>query len=495
MSVNAVRKVNTTAHKSFEGGTIYSPSSPLAVLQMIAASSFFGEPQFYRDKDGNKNTSVFSTSSCKEFEKVLPNPLTGSPKQIMEKVIDDALNFNAEETLKLAAELRNKDNIRVTPQVILTRAAHNTKVKGTGLIRKYADQIILRGDEPATGLAYHLSEFSGKALPNSLKKVWKEYLEKQTDYTLAKYRMENRVVKTVDVVNLVHAFSDSVNKLVKGELKNTGETWEAIISEKGSTKEAWTEAVSVMGHMALLRNLRNLEQKEVDQKLYLNKLIETAEKGKQIPFRYLSAYDELRKVGARPQILDAVEQCLENSLGNLPRFKGVSISLVDNSGSMWSEKPSKKSSRVNADIANLMGVITGKCSDEGYCGIWASRYAVFPVMKKDSILSQTKELNKIGQSGIYGHGTDLKPFFEDAIRTNKHYDNIFVYSDMQLHRYVYDVIKQYRNNVNPKVMIYLVQVAGYGDTIVPEFYNRVFSIGGWSSGILNFAAKMNEIFE
>lgn len=40
------------------------------------------------------------------------------------------------------------------------------------------------------------------------------------------------------------------------------------------------------------------------------------------------------------------------------------------------------------------------------------------------------------------------------------------------------------------VTVFLVQVAGYQDTIVPEFYDRTYILGGWSDGLLRFAAQM-----
>ena len=39
------------------------------------------------------------------------------------------------------------------------------------------------------------------------------------------------------------------------------------------------------------------------------------------------------------------------------------------------------------------------------------------------------------------------------------------------------LIAAYRAQVNPKVMVYLVQVAGYADTLMPEFYDRTFIHG------------------
>jgi uridine kinase len=106
-------------------------------------------------------------------------------------------------------------------------------------------------------------------------------------------------------------------------------------------------------------------------------------------------------------------------------------------------------------------------------------------------------------------------FFDKAIREKEHWDNIFVYSDMQAgHGGLYGInqmqykkycingryidvamlINEYRKTVNPNVMVYLVQTAGYSDALVPEFYDKTFIIGGWSTGILSFAHNMNEVF-
>jgi len=94
-----------------------------------------------------------------------------------------------------------------------------------------------------------------------LKRAWAKKFETASEYDLAKYRMEGREVKTVDVINVCHPSSDNISKLMKGQLKLKEEqkTWESVRSSGGS----WEEASKVMGHMALLRNLRNLEQKDL----------------------------------------------------------------------------------------------------------------------------------------------------------------------------------------------------------------------------------------
>jgi hypothetical protein len=112
-------------------------------------------------------------------------------------------------------------------------------------------------------------------------------------------------------------------------------------------------------------------------------------------------------------------------------------------------------------------------------------------------------------------------FWDKAIREKEHFDHVFVYSDMQAghgelfcrenvrpsKKFVWkerggfgrsfvdvpSLIAEYRNQVNPNVQVYLVQVAGYSDTIVPEIYDKTYILGGWSTGLLSFAHKVSSL--
>jgi len=516
--INTTRKVIDTSHKNFMNGSSWFLKNPIATLQMAAASSFFGEPPYYIDGEAAKKTSTpkyvipsLVTHLNDTLDSLMPiewNKLNAS--ELMESAIDKALDYDPEATLKLAAELRNAWNIRTTPQVILVRAAQHPKVKGTSLIRQYAPSIVKRMDEPSVGLAYQISRFGRKAIPNSLKRAWKDALEKASEYSLAKYTMRNRTIKTVDVVNLVHPKSDAVNKLVRGELSQTGETWEAIISAKGSNKESWTEALNVMGHMALLRNIRNLLDNKVDPKLFMDKLKEGVATGKQLPFRYFSA---MKAVPNAPAIvLDGLEDCLLQAIENIPKFEGKTMSLCDNSGSAWGATTSSMGTMEVAQIANLTAWLTALSSEEGHIGRFGDKLVTEVVRKKQSILDKLKQFeadrNKIGQSTENG----IWLFWDKAIKEKEHWDTVFIYSDMQAgHGGLYGVnnaeykdyrwqngnnidvpklVQKYRQTVNPNVNVFLVQVAGYQDTIIPEFYNRTYILGGWSDQVLHFAREI-----
>lgn len=521
------KKPNSTdkPHLNFMGGPSYDLKDPIQTLRVMAASCFFGEPMYYsRDVTDTRPQRVhrgrLNDQQCAHLKVTLgaldPQDWRDlTPAARMEKAIDAALDADPVATLQLAAELRNDWNIRVTPQVILVHAANHPKVRGTGLIREFAPRIIRRPDENATGLAYQLSAF-GKPVPNSLKKAWKAALEAVSPAALAKYRMDSRGVKTLDVVNLVHAYSPAIDALMKGELKLSGETWESLISAQGSGKQQWEQAVNVMGHMALLRNLRNLLKNDVSPDIFTGKLVDGAKTGKQLPFRYYSAYRAVKEVNAPKSVLDAVEQSLEVSLGELPHFPGRVMSLCDNSGSAQGTATSSMGSMKVSTIANLSAVLTARRADEGYIGVFGDRLETFKVA--GSVMQNLEQAEKLAR-GI-GGGTEngIWLFWSRAIKNREHWDHVFVYSDMQAghgglfgtdmkayHEYIWPgsgnyidvpkLIETYRREVNPQVMVYLVQVAGYQDTIVPETYQGTFILGGWGDGLLRYAHEMRQNFK
>jgi 60 kDa SS-A/Ro ribonucleoprotein len=524
-----VDKTLEASHQNWMGGRSWDISSPLTRLRIAASSCFFGEPMYYQRDPEDKRKGRSDGSSHAPLSRLTGERLAHlretlnavdpqewrsmSPSELMEKAIDDALEAEPEQTLQFAGELRSKLHIRTTPQVILVRAAHHPKVRGTGLVRKYAPEILKRADEPSVGLAYQLWRYKDKPVPNSLKKAWADFLAKSKEYHLAKYRMEGRAVKTVDVVNLVHPKSEAVSKLVKGELTVTDKTWEAIISAEGSTKEAWEKALEVMGHPALLKNLRNLLEKKVDPKAFLDKLVEGAKTGQQLPFRYYSAYRAI-KPHAPGNVLDAVEECLNISLGELPLFKGRLMALCDNSGSAHNTTTSSMGTMKISTIANLTAVLAAMRAEDGHVGIFGDELKTFAARKTSSVFDQLNEAEKLGADigGATENGIWL--FLDKAIKKEEHWDHIFVFSDQQAghgglygtncseysayaweSRYidVAKLIRTYRSKVNSKVNVFLVQVAGYQDTIVPEYYDRTYILGGWSSALLQFAGMMCEL--
>ena len=518
MSLNKTVKKGraSSAHMNYMGGPCWDINNPIQQLRIVASSCFFGEPTYYgpektyyQNSLGQKNVEYLRDT----LNAVQPKSWRlKTPRELMEHAIDSALDFNIEETLKLAVELRNDHNIRATPQVIIVRAALHNGTHSTSLIRTYMPKICIRLDEVMNQMAYFESiNGSLKEIPSRLKRAWARRLSKANTYELAKYKMTSRNVNLFDAVNLTHPKSDNIDALMRGNIKlgSENKTWESIISGGGS----WAEALPVMGHMALLRNLRNLHEHNLLTRDVVQRLIKGVPSGKQLPFRYFSAYKAVESVRVPGYVLDGLEECIDTATMHVPRIPGKTISLVDNSGSAQGTTTSSMGKMTIAEIGNLMGIITGKCTDEGYIGVFGDRLEVLPVKLRTGTFDQLKVADDVAYNigGSTENGIWL--FWDQAIKRNEHWDNIFIYSDMQAGhgglygtnssdyqdfcwptnpRYI-DVpalVNKYRREVNPSVNVFLVQIAGYQDIIIPEFYDKTYILGGWSEKILNFASEM-----
>ena len=281
-------------------------------------------------------------------------------------------------------------------------------------------------------------------------------------------------------------------------------------------------------HMATLRNLRNIG-KYCDSEHVLKTVLALkagVEKGKQFPFRYMSAKKAVEKengVNNKVTLLDGLEECLDTSCVNLPKLKGKSAFLTDNSGSAWGTFNSEYGSVTVAEINNLSSVIGAANSEEGYVYAFGDKLLEYPISKRQGILHQADLIsgearNKVG--GATENGVWL--FFDNAVKNKEHWDNIFIYSDMQAghgglygtdaDRREYDkrgfattkggryidvakLISEYRNKVNPKVNVFCIQTAGYNNVIVPEYGYRTNILYGWTGKELLFADAMIKFWD
>jgi hypothetical protein len=369
-----------------------------------------------------------------------------------------------------------------------------------------------RADEPMSQMAYFLYKNKGKKnnIPSVIKRSWANSLGKLNRYKVAKYK--NHEIGMINAVRLCHANSPIINELMTNgtvEVKEEDKTWENLRSAGKSWKEIF-ETID-MGHMALLRNLRGVFTEVEDAEFcskYLGDLKGGVIGGKQFPFRYYSAIKavEHSKCNHKPMIIDALEECLDIALANFPKLKGKTMCLSDNSGSAWGSFNSEYGTVTVAEIDNLSSVITAACSDEGYVGKFGDKLIVTPISKRRGILDQAKKItsNRCNDVGGATEG-GIWEFFKNAIEKKEHWDNIFIYSDMQAghgglygtssqrHQYskggynigydhinVFKLVQDYRKHVNPKVNVFSVQTAGYDNVVIPEYAYRTNIMYGWT---------------
>ena len=520
--------------KNFMNGDSYT-CDPLTTLKLVTASSIYGEPSYYRNSGMKGTDGVYHQDALVNKYSVFPLWMKGkTTTQIMEKSIDEALSYDFEATLNWAVTLRNDFYMRLNPQVIMVRASQHPSrkdftEKNPGKFDEINQKVMLRADDPLSQLSYYIFKNGGKAnMPSILKRSIATKLSKLTPYEVAKYKNADMGIQ--NAVFLTHAFSAPIDELVKTStvaVDESQKTWENLRSEGKSWKEIFNTIN--MGHMALLRNLRGVFT-EIDDldfcKKYLDRLKKGVEKGKQFPFRYWSAYQAVSSnndVHHKSVILDALEECIDISMNNLPEIKGKTAVLSDNSGSAWGAIPSEYGTVKVAEIDNLSATIMACRSDEGVIIPFGDRIIPIPASKRNGILSQVKEVNKQGHNVGAGTECGVWTFLDDAITNNVWYDNIIIFSDMQaghgdLYGYddnirkkgfaltkkrwgstdyinVMDLINAYRNKVNPKVNVMCVQTAGYNNVVVPEnIYRGVISYG-WTGKEAILLDKVTKIWD
>lgn len=509
---------------NFMGGESYI-INPLDTLKMISASSIFGEPSYYRGSDRSK--PYYVDKLVKEFS-VIPKYFEGKKtNEIFEEAIDKALDYDFGATLDWAVELRSEYMMRLNPQVIMVRAAmHPKRAEWTeanpGKFAEINRMVMRRADEPMSQMAYFLYKNKGKKnnIPSVIKRSWAASLSKLNRYKVAKYK--NHEIGMINAVRLSHANSKVIDELMTTgtvEVTEDNKTWENLRSAGKSWKEIF-ETIN-MGHMAMLRNLRGVFTEVEDSEFcskYLADLKSGVLEGKQFPFRYYSAIKAIEnsKCNHKPMIIDALEECLDIALANFPKLKGKTMCLSDNSGSAWGSFNSEYGSVTVAEIDNLSSVITAACSDEGYVGKFGDKLIVNPISKRRGILDQAKKITSNRCSDV-GGATEggIWEFFKNAIEKKEHWDNIFIYSDMQAghgglygtssqrHQYskggynigydhinVFKLVQDYRKHVNPKVNVFSVQTAGYDNVVIPEYAYRTNIMYGWTGKEAVFADTM-----
>ena len=444
-AANALRSENLLRRDevvtNFMGGDSYKVN-PLDTLKLITASSIFAEPSYYRD--GGLGVRVVDEKYnvhplLRDFS-MLNDESGKTTTEIMEDAIDAALDYDFDGVLEWAKELRLHYNMRLNPQVIMVRAAVHPKRKEytdshKGKFGEVEQIVMRRADEPMSQIAYYIYLNGGvKAnMPSVLKRALAKRLSASSAYEVNKYKQHE--IGMIDAVRITHAHSQVLDELMqtgKVIVSDDKKTWEAMRSA-GTDWKTIFHSVN-MGHMALLRNLRGVFTEVNDAAFcdeYLAALVAGVEKGKQFPFRYYSAYMAVENSSCnhKGKILDALDACIDISLANMPKLKGKTMCLSDNSGSAWGTIPTEYGSVTVAEIDNLSSVITSACSDEGYVGKFGDKLKVFDTRKKVGILEQAKAISR-------DHGTDVGmsteggiwEFFNNAIRNKEHWDNIFIKS-------------------------------------------------------------------
>lgn len=222
------------------------------------------------------------------------------------------------------------------------------KKRGTGpernIVSETIAEVIKRADETAEILAMYWQD-GKKKLPRQLKGGIAKAFRKFDEYQLSKWNRDKAIMLR-DALFLSHAKpkdkeqAEIFKKLVDCKLP-PAETWEVLMSGGMSKGAAFTKLLTEkrLPYMALLQNLRNMEEGGVEKSLIEKALIEGAPKSWALPFRFIVAAKHV------PKFESLLDKAMVAAAAGLPKLPGRTLLVVDVSGSMngpLSTAPKKK---------------------------------------------------------------------------------------------------------------------------------------------------------
>jgi 60 kDa SS-A/Ro ribonucleoprotein len=257
----------------------------------------------------------------------------------------------------IAIEARTNMNIRHASLLIARALAYG----GGPIVSRTIEAVIQRADELAEFLSLYWIGAKKHTLSAQVRKGLARAFGKFDAYALAKYNREG-AVRLRDVLFLSHAKPKDEaqallwKQLIAGTLP-IPETWEVALSAGKDKKRAFTDLIEQkkLGGLALLRNLRNMQQVGVEDTV-IREAISAMNVNRILPFRFITA------ARYAPSLEDALEGAMFRRTEALPKIPGEVTVLVDVSGSMTG-KLSDKSDLRRVDAAAALAAIVREMSN------------------------------------------------------------------------------------------------------------------------------------
>lgn len=421
---------------------------------------------------------------------------------------------------KLAVYTRNEMHLRSIPLLLVVELA---KIHtGNDLVSRTIDKVVMRADE----IMELLMCYQWRNNRAGLKKLARlshqiqiglqRAFNRFDEYQFAKYDRDNLEVKLRDALFIVHpkpkdeAQQTIFNKIANRSL-DTPYTWETELSALGQQQyetpemrnaafaEKWSELIQSgrMGYMALMRNLRNMLDSSLsyeDMKIVAERIADAhqVERSQQLPFRFLSAYNELANITSptSTMMLNALEDAVLHTAASIKGIDENSRILLacDTSGSMCGQL-SANSSIMYYDIGLLLAMLLQNRCKQVVSGMFGDTWKVINMPSK-SILSNTMEMRR--RSGEVGYSTNGEKPLEWLIQQNVVMDKVMIFTDCQFWNYnggnyAQKFQKTWRDykKIAPNARLYLFDLAGYGHSPLSIEQDDVYCIAGWSERIFN----------
>jgi 60 kDa SS-A/Ro ribonucleoprotein len=370
----------------------------------------------------------------------------------------------AEKVAALAVEARVQMKLRHAPLLLVREMARHKTHRA--LVSETLARVIQRADELAEFVAIYWKD--GRVpLSGQVKKGLAAAFPKFDEYQLAKYDRSGPI-KLRDVLFLSHAKPRDVEqasvwkKLIWGKLA-TPDTWEVALSAGSDKREAWERLLreQKLGALALLRNLRNMREAQVDESLVLAALGEM-NTARVLPFRFLAA------ARYAPQWEERLEQAMLKSVANAEKLSGKTIVLVDVSGSMTAPL-SRRSEMQRTDAAYGLAVLLREIGEKVSVFSFSDKLAQVPARRGFALRDAI--------DGSQRHNSTQLGAAVGELNGNENYDRLIVITDEQAH----DTVP------SPKGKGYVINVASYKNGVG---YGKWTHIDGWSESVVEYVRML-----
>jgi 60 kDa SS-A/Ro ribonucleoprotein len=393
--------------------------------------------------------------------------------QIAGRIRELVPQVDAGKVAALAVEARERMKLRHAPLLLVREMARLATHRA--LVAETLTRVIQRADELSEFVAIY---WAGGRQPLSaqVKKGLAAAFSKFDEYALAKYDRAG-AVRLRDVLFLSHprpadeAQAALWKRLAENELA-TPDTWEVALSATGrdgaEKREVWERLLAErkLGALALLRNLRNMQQAAVSEEMVLAAL-GAMKTDRVLPFRFLAA------ARTAPQWEEALEAAMFRALeGRARTLAGHTVLLVDVSGSM--EAPiSHRSEMRRTDAAYGLAILLREMGEKVTVYTFSNEAKLVPGRRGMALR------DALDQSQAHG-GTYLgKAIGQVEADLRKGYDRMVVITDEQSHDQV----------PAPRGRGYVINVASNRNGVG---YGAWMHVDGWSEAVVEFIAELEQ---
>lgn len=479
--------------RTFEGGAAWQ-YSPEGELFLLAATNMVGENTFY--ETGANRDSRFRD------------------------LIHSVTAIDPEWVKRFGPYLRNELKMRSASVVLACEYVKAGGPEGRALV----NAVCQRADEPGEALGYWTSKY-GRSLPAAIKRgVADAATRLYTERNVIKWDSARHGIRFADVIELTHPTpkDERQNMLFKFILDETHHndgseegapwiaqdaewfalahdlrrarlrvnglpnwwTWERLAGwlPGGMDAEAWSYATANMGTMALIRNLRNLDEKGVDEKTIdavIAKITDPDEvqRSRIFPYQVWTAYREAPSDNWRR----ALGKTLDASMVNTPDLGPGTLVLIDTSGSMGNSV-SVRSTVSRVEVAAVMAIALAHKHADTDVALFASDAVMLDRTKGESALREIEAI--CGAIGIVGHGTEIHRSLAKFWNPAKH-KRAIIFTDDQTRGSAATTAHV------PK--IYTWDLAGYGRSSQKNGIDGRYVFGGYSDATMSAVAAIEQI--